>query len=513
MSAIGDYIHLTARGYINSKYSHKSENYTPIYYQEAHSVIKNREALLDNFLKSRHTQLIESVNRQLNDMLQMFQRKKVDLSKEEQILQESIMQDLLVRLNDEFTGVTLNLQKLEKGPQLLGRLKQIKLKETSLPSYTVLISKIEHAFQIINSALDQYKGKESLKIQNILANIQASELAFKNLKMEVESTLRQGEKSQGLSDAALVRYRKEILLRPENFSTFTSIIDTINSVIQSLKVSSNSLLSAAIGEEFVNLAMEQLYGTAINALGDTLISSTRTANNTKKSGYDLSYFTNNTNWSKVLENTSYTIENNNFIATMKSDIVKDKADITITSKKNNTLGIQVKNYPEYIASEYGLKMIDGAPFLALVQNENNDNFVNHYLNLRARHNTTKIADPQSYVARLIPEQQNISRVMSKLIMIKAATGKGVVGGANIATEVFVYIDRPGRGQAPVAHVRSMQSLIEQALAEDYNLHLPVSIKNEYAATPQDRIDNILHELHEYKIKWSITSEMVKAKKD
>ena len=69
MSAIGDYIHLTARGYINSKYSHKGENYTPIYYQEAHSVIKNREVVLDSFLKSRHASLIKNIDRQLNDML------------------------------------------------------------------------------------------------------------------------------------------------------------------------------------------------------------------------------------------------------------------------------------------------------------------------------------------------------------------------------------------------------------------------------------------------------------
>lgn len=513
MSAIGDYIHLTARGYKDPAYANKSGKWASIQYGDAQKIISAREAQLDQYLKTQHSSLVTNLENKLNELLGMFQKNQNDLTQEEKELSESIANALVERLAEEFAGITIDMKKLETGPKLLGKVRTVKITENNV-SYNKLLPRIEEIFKNITKALSSYQGRNSTKIQKIEKDLENIAEDFKSFQQMLKSAIDQkAANSPGLSQQALDTYGTKLLKDPQNFNTFSAIVTSLNSVINALKIPSSSKVAGAIGEEFTELAMEQLLGSAINALDETIESSVRTGPNTKTSGYDTKYFRAGTKWEKVLKKGQVTIDSNGFIATMTNDIVQDKADITITTSKANKIGVQVKNYPRYIAEEYGLKMIDGAPFLALVQNENEDNFVNHYINLWVKHNTNKVADPKSIVQSLNKEKQNISRVMTKLLMIKAATGKGVLGGSGVSTEVFVYIDRQGQGKAPRAYVRSMASLINQVLGEDYHFRLPTQIDNTYAESgPQDRIDNILSQLHSFKVKWSISADTVRASK-
>lgn len=503
MSAIGDYVHLTARGYINPKYANKSEEITPTYFSQAQQIFTTRQAALDKyFSNTQYKPLAKTLEMKMNEILSLFQ--KSDLSKEEQELVDSILKDMAQQLDDKFTGIKFT-RSLEKGASILGNTRQIKINENH--SYQQIVDQVNNLLAKIGNRLKSFQGgKKAEALKVAIADAQKSfDQILKTISQEIDKMMQQ---SQGLTQRGLAKKKKELLLSQlEN----TKIINVINNIIASLKVSNNAEFIGAVGEYFTEAITDLLIGTSVDAVGNTIASASQTGNLSKESGYYIESFPVWTDWKKVLDTKSeIQISNGNFIATMTSGIVKDKADIVITASNKEKIGVSVKNYSEYFAQEFGIKITSSSPFLSLIQNENNDNFINHYLNLRVAHNTTKIADSQSYVAVLSKQAQQADTIMRQLIMQKTFTNKNVVGSMNNA-DIFVYIERPGRGKQPRAYVRAMPELIKKVFEQNTSLRLPTAIPNHFESSGyQSRINGIFAYLHKYKILFSFNPEIIKS---
>lgn len=116
---------------------------------------------------------------------------------------------------------------------------------------------------------------------------------------------------------------------------------------------------------------------------------------------------------------------------------QDKIDVIIKTKTDPLTPVSVKNY-NFKAGSAEISLVSGISLLSLIQNENQGDFVNHYLNITASREEEK----GETLADLSDFREQMHDVMKELILVKALTGLNIqktMAGSGTGPKAADYI--------------------------------------------------------------------------
>lgn len=228
-----------------------------------------------------------------------------------------------------------------------------------------------------------------------------------------------------------------------------------------------------IGEAIANIAGQNLGAIAGSKVQQVLTEGAKTSNR----GYNKAFFTANTDFNKLL-NKKTNNQIGNFLIT--SSALQDKVDVSIQLKNQKEISLSVKNYGEK-SMQKGF-MFESAHLLELLQNENDDNFINHYLNLNAIRGLTNSA-----------EKKQINILIKKIIAAKIIAGYNYYtqNGNMKEADYFVVINNT----TYTAEVYSMKDIFEKLIntGKYDNIKLPTNFisQNKWQTHMSTRLTNVM----------------------
>lgn len=164
---------------------------------------------------------------------------------------------------------------------------------------------------------------------------------------------------------------------------------------------------------------------------------------------------------------------------------QEKIDINIEFLDGSSLGVSTKAYSYNTLMKHGIKN-KASSAITLLNNENQENFINHYLNM----NSIKDIPNQEKNVNLITE------LVKKIILIKLMTGwntatnKGIMKDAN----VFFVIDITNYK----VYVKEMTDVINAMIGRDAHLAIQLPLTSEFIShnrrdpiDPDNRISKLI----------------------
>lgn len=201
---------------------------------------------------------------------------------------------------------------------------------------------------------------------------------------------------------------------------------------------------------------------------------------------NLENFTDEIDWNAV-SHKGYVIDNDT--KTMVSVLASQgKVDVAITWN-DKYIPISAKNVN--INSSFGVHVLSGSSLLYLLQDENTD-FVNHYLNILAQHDDGEINLPAAHDAA------------KTTILYKALSGK-TYGRENMSADIFLVNDN----KSGTVRAYDIPTLVKKA-SENLDLYTEITanktdlakikLKNEYVESGyKSRISNLIAQVHQQKV--------------
>lgn len=268
-----------------------------------------------------------------------------------------------------------------------------------------------------------------------------------------------------------------------DYSAVTSLKADINKLLVIIKGSGLAGAAGQYLEEESALILEYLitgqlkegmknFKTSVGAMGDSGISTVVGSTGTSSVGYKFADSDGNNNFIKGFDKylsdmgsfISKNYKENDFQITKK--VVKDKVDVSITQNENGEEAIRnfsVKNYnPESI---YDIHLVSSTPLLYLLQNENENNFVNHYLNIVLPHyhknDKRSPVDETPTVRNTYDLYDTAINIVKQMVLVKALTGIGTLneeGSRPVADYFLVNDNSTGK-----VHIYAVDELIADAI--------------------------------------------------
>lgn len=514
MSVIGDYIHWTKRGYVEPKFGNKDPDINQVYYNTVfESIEQKHKKIQTRYMNNKHKQLAKDIEQQLIKTQELFYKPEADLTQAEKKYLEAIRMDWDNTLDKAFSGLTVDHKTFTKGQGIFGRTQNLKIKSASAinnNSIKAIETKVNKMLDILNN----YSGSQTTSIQAAKVDLESIKQSISSTKRDLIKLLNQ-QKTEVDENVKKVIQSQITLLQNDTFS----LVSQINSILSTFKWKNSTEIVGAIGEigvESILLHSNYFAEKQIdNTMQEFVQNAKWTANETHQTGYDISYFStwlDQDDWRNIINNNKMTITSDGFVGTITHDFAKDKADITIATKNNEEIGVSIKNYSAWTAMERGIGILNGSPFLSMVQNENEYDFVNHYINLHTYSKNDdsykKQKDFKSYVAKVSEGRDQITSAMKKLLIYKAFTGNEIIYRKKgkmakmTDTDIFIYIERPSAKKKPVIKVFTMADVIDKTL-DFIKIDMPIKIIQQGKETWQERIKEILQQLHVYKVNASI----------
>ena len=162
-----------------------------------------------------------------------------------------------------------------------------------------------------------------------------------------------------------------------------------------------------------------------------------------------------------------------------ADNVQDKVDVSITLEDGENINLSVKNYSLRKGRKFSFI---SANALGLIQNENDDNFINHFYNLNG------IAGLQNS-----KDRKDINILMKKILLAKLIAGYNTQTGNGNMKEAnyFVVIDNKNY----TVKIYSMSKLLKALFNNNkYNkIQLPTNLisANKWQPNISTRLNNIM----------------------
>jgi hypothetical protein len=208
----------------------------------------------------------------------------------------------------------------------------------------------------------------------------------------------------------------------------------------------------------------------------------------------------------------YHSENGGYVkATMPT---QNKIDVQIQTPEG-VKTLSVKNYN--LKKQSSISAMTGASFLTLVQNENQNDFINHYFNITAEHPMQG-----DTVQPLIRIRDQMHTLIKQILLINALTGlnisKTAWDGAKTqqgVAEYFVINDSSRPGKFKIYTMSELLSLTsgDQAgfskFAKVSGYNNPEWDNTWAESGPQERITKILMQAHQMKLHIGIAANMIK----
>lgn len=411
MSAIGDYIHRSLRGYRGrGKSPHISE--ARIAYAAKKQEIEQQLTITENNKKLNiETKKLEII---MNNFLN-----KVSPDWDYDELLEEFNNDFFRQEYPQY--IADNFLQISKAKNI-NNIKQIDMTKESIQIATIYnkLDKFKKLLDSLTGILDKNKAQEIEKYyQNLTTD-------FNNL---LKANNIQSQKSS-----------KQI-----NIKQNADFIQQVNELINKLHFSKGlkyakgralELFAPFLVQKINEIATEKAYFTIADKLGGKEgkhIPGLSKKLFSDKMGIDFAQVMN-----KKKEKID---ETSDFIASISMP-TEDKVDFYLgVNQSDQIIGFSAKNYK--VSSEYfkGISLVTGQSLLTLLQNENEgSNFVNHYLTLIQPLN----CEGEKNINWIKTYQKNYNRLVFKLVLLKGLTGYNVLKydkptNSTVTTDIAEYL--------------------------------------------------------------------------
>ena len=469
MSAIGDYVHSTVGGYRDKTGKHSGP-----YFDTAATVIKKRQDMLDTWIATQGNKkdakaLEKSIDATLQKLQKLIQPGRGDampLRKSKKA--QAIIQDLLWALPDKYVRMdlvqsvatgTINGRAYRSGLNIAGKGKtenQVKGYETVKGQMENLVTNYANRIVTAVNELQQKNASINLNsIQNYLTKVDAANADFLTRVGNLTQGSLKGESLVAAEFKTLQQQIKKTYEQLENAIGKEESYGEILSLCKDLAEALSAGIGASnhigdLGEAIAQIAGKKLAKNAIDQIKNL-------GHETSKRGLNKVYFEGIID---VEDLAGTTLKYGDYTLTAKSE-KQDLVDVSITLDEGEAMNLSVKTRKPNGSGGYRVGFAI-ANVLELLQNENQDNFINHFLNLNG------LEDFQNK-----DETKDINDLVKKIILAKMVAGynREVADGDYLAANYFVVIDNTPSNMH--AYVVPMSKLLKYIFAS--GLHNKVQI--------------------------------------
>ena len=505
MSAIGNYIHRSLRGYIG-------ENTKPPYLYQAESAYNLKQGRIQTQIDNMKINAeLENAAKELETILNNFLSQK-DFKDE--------YNNWLEEFNDDFFT-------------------------TEFPQYIT-----EQFLKVAGRSIDGHQV--STKIKEINMNTKNPYI----LKKQVSNKLGLIERNINLATKKGQIGKNDVAELSKEYNDLKKIFDEISKNVKSLNKNKNAnfftQLNTLINKvEFSNefayargQALESFVPFIVNHINNAVLNKIAFTTSKKLGGKDskslpgvaTENFAEGINLVDIMSEqgqrkiTKYP----NFVSSIQIP-TEDKIDFYLTFKGDD-IGFSAKNYAVSGKNFRGITLVKGQSLLTLLQNENEENFINHYLTLIQPLDTSNASDELN--TNIDTWRSNYNQLVYQLLLIKALTGYNVLkydinkSSDNIFTTdaaQFLIINDSAANSYKGNNIKviSMQMLINKIFNNINSVSLSMGSGKSYnqlsfanftlqpkpyqqdQQTVEERITDILMRVHAQKVHMTLKADFVK----
>ena len=436
MSAIGDYIHLTYAGYAGFRG-------TPgPYLRNADMVIKKHKKIFDDDINKMESKLTPKLQEEINQNLQLINSLQEQYQGSKEYPEVSaVLQALLENFAEGMSDKWFRQDALEAAANglLSGEAAAISAAPTvSKESLTDIQT------QLVQNANIKLGEMIQETLNSIASLLQKGQVSEKEIQAQIkQSTIKKEAFLQWLSQQNRTVAEKDPVIEANIQSIFNNLKETmtkensverknvqslINSLIHSISVYKKYTdWKGEGGEAFTYAAVKGALASAFKSVADVEVIGTT---GRSLSGIDTTLFSEifKDQYSMLLggKGDNAKFEYGDFVAA--TDLTKaDKIDVVLRMKNQSNVGISVKNYSDETIMKKGIEN-SVSNLLTLLQNENDDDFINHYINL------SSIKENGGYVFNNNFAREAAYKLIRQILITKLLTGYNTSSGLGGQTQ-------------------------------------------------------------------------------
>lgn len=500
MSAIGDYVHLTFAGYVKEK----GEDRGP-FFEYSGSALAIREKHFNQWIDKQFSPIKKELEQELQknlSLLKSFKDNKGNISMvEENEIAMALIEDLWNELEIKYLTVDKIAATSSGLIDSASFFSGINVGKNGANTFrqqmtvgninTQIQNLLNNTLDTINKEIFSILSKDDLETKKIndavlkTRNKLNSFILNLSQKMKVIDTSSQKNTFNILQK--IFKDLQEELEKNEELNTSINLMNKLNKLAYGLtRGITENQFKGDIAEALIAITARRMSGIALKESNKTILSAMVSGQERSSRGIDTNNFIPGLDWEKIADKESFKRPFGEFI--VSADAVQDKVDIKIELEGGEHTYISAKNY-----SAKSLK--DGvtnksASFLSLIQNENGNNLINHYLNLNA------VNGGRATLKRNADAYNNFIR---KITIAKLITGYSTIVGLNSQTmsvaNVFAVFDSTNY----TVNLYDMKDVLNGIFSGNryQSMYIPQYFfgDNVSAPTPQARIGKLLRTIN------------------
>lgn len=500
MSAIGDYVHLTFAGYVKEK----GEDRGP-FFEYCGSALAIREKHFNQWIDKQFSPIKKELEQELQknlSLLKSFKDNKGNISMvEENEIAMALIEDLWNELEIKYLTVDkiaatssglIDSASFFSGTNVGKNGANTFRQQMTVGNINTQIQNLlNNTLDTINKEIFSILSKDDLETKKIndavlkTRNKLNSFILNLSQKMKVIDTSSQKNTFNILQK--IFKDLQEELEKNEELNTSINLMNKLNKLAYGLtRGITENQFKGDMAEALIAITARRMSGIALKESNKTISSAMVSGQERSSRGIDTNNFIPGLDWEKIADKESFKRPFGEFI--VSADAVQDKVDIKIELEGGEHTYISAKNY-----SAKSLK--DGvtnksASFLSLIQNENGNNLINHYLNLNA------VNGGRATLKRNADAYNNFIR---KITIAKLITGYSTIVGLNSQTmsvaNVFAVFDSTNY----TVNLYDMKDVLNGIFSGNryQSMYIPQYFfgDNVSAPTPQARIGKLLRTIN------------------
>lgn len=502
MSAIGNYIHYYKRNYFS--YGTDRTEGERIYDKTniGQIIIDKRRSLGEAFQIKQQDSFKEKYQKALNYLYGMS---KVSPKSLETKIEKEIMTEFYNILEKQFPGTIIDFASMsaKEAAQGLEKLKKVNTSKAFV-SFGSLNAKLQTLYVLFNQRGNELKDRYSEK------EVEEKYQLYMKVVNTVMNFYKEAIAQEGQSDSPYIKLAKEKISSgfgidlAKASSQHLSMIDDLNQVISFMNGKTKSQVNGELGEIGAAMAGALMAGKAKSELKSFLEQSIIGMQSSYSTYAKINFSDDFVEMEKLAsKGWRYDGPTGNVLATKPT---QDKIDVIVKTKGGSKY-LSVKNY-NFKKGSAELSLVSGISLLNLIQNENQDDFINHYLNItssRKKEKTETTAHLKEYKVKM-------HDVMKELILVKALTGLNIQktmknGSAKNKTAADYFVINDNSDQTTPFKIFSMAEILNfSSLDNQSGLSKYASIdgydepewENE-GGDAKSRITSLIMQLHQKKL--------------
>ena len=483
MSAIGDYVHYSSQGY--AKYGIAKSGDIPK--KDTYIFTKFKQKFLRDIKAEENKAMSAAERKLLQRKINMILNPNVDRSQ---------TNNMIAQIQNELERFAIE-QAQKSGSNALVNFSTGDVSLQRAQAY-VLSQKAK-----ILSLIDAESNKMSVtreKIESRIKNIQDLAKLIKNNtdKITVEKQIKDitEQYKNIIADTANLRGTKQLALT-QDVKSLAQQIDMLLAAFDGTTV--NNIIKGDFFEYLTALTPLVGQQIATDELSETLkkFAATKVGDMRSTVDIDTSYF------DKSIDFKALAIDNKGWKYSKDGQIfgtimpTQEKIDVKL-SWQGRTVPTSIKNVN--LSSGFDVHVVSNTSLLYLIQDANSDDFINHYLNVVAKHNDSYRFD--QYISTALYRQAQSA--MKLLVLHRALTGKT---GKRQAASIFLVNDnsKSGIDSIKVFDIPELIGKVSQqietftTITSNGNDLAAMRLDNPWCSTYSARITTLIQDVHAQKI--------------